>query len=104
MIHMEKQVTREILHQLMNIIYAIPVVILAFRSELELTVKESFYILLGYAVAISLFRVSKAIEEGIIIKVESSHYNPNSNKEKARKEDIPLRKKLEPLVQELLLE
>jgi hypothetical protein len=43
----------------MNVIYAIPIVILASRSEVGLTVKEAFYILIGCAVAISIFRISR---------------------------------------------
>jgi uncharacterized membrane protein len=82
-----KSVEKEgVLRQLMNIIYAIPVVILALRSELGLTVKETFYILLGYAVAISLFRISKAVEQGIIVKVQTS--NSSGSEEKKRKEEV----------------
>ena len=71
---------REILDQLRTLIYATPLVVLAFWQQLGLTVKEAFYIVIGCAVAITLFRISGTLEKGITVKVSSSS-NPNSNEE-----------------------
>lgn len=85
--------------QLETLIYALPLVILAFWERLGLTVRGAFYILIGCAAVITLFRVSSflergiktlergaaTLESGIVVRVEHSHPNPGNNKNGGRR-------------------
>ncbi len=50
---------------MMTLIQILPLFILAFWRELGLKVGEAFYILIGWAMAVALLKISRLIERGI---------------------------------------
>lgn len=78
----------EVLDKLIGVIYALPIFVLAFYEQLGLTIKGAFFIIIGSGVAVTLFRISNALDRGtdalkrgIVVKTQSGHSNPDEEEE-----------------------
>lgn len=69
----------DVYRRLRELIYILPILVLAFWRELGLTLRDAFYIIIGCAIAIALHKAVGVLERGITIRIQSSSAsNPGS--------------------------